>query len=238
MSVIFVKGNEEDINCGDPGVTEGTAWAICFHARSSVQGGIAYAENDPPSVYNNLCAIYITDVAISGNAGFRLYLRAAAVGGTVLDVNESYDDDVWRHFAIVQSAVDSRVAYVNAVSKDTDSTSVPVLATSVAHIAAMDNNGTKEQWGTLEMEDLRTFGRAPSVEEIALLAAGYHGPLGGEVQWLSLNEARGVSGGFDGASLANGTNLCPDLSVNSYDGDPTNTPIGAASQAPRYGVAV
>ena len=73
---------------------------------------------------------------------------------------------------------------------------------------------------------------------MAALAAGYRGPLGGEVLWFSMNEAVSAAGDWEATSLVNGTNLLPDLSGNENTGDPVNTPVGRASEAPRYGVAV
>ena len=89
-----------------------------------------------------------------------------------------------------------------------------------------------------EIEDFRILNRIASAEEIALHASGYRGVLGGEAIWLSLGEARAAAGAWEATSLANGTNLCPDLSANSNDGDPVNTPTGKASKFSRYGVAV
>ena len=75
-----------------------------------------------------------------------------------------------------------------------------------------------------------------TAEEIALLAAGYRGPLGGEVLWLDFCTARGLAA-FSG-TLTQGTHTLPDLSANSNDGDPYNGCTANPSEFPRYGVAV
>jgi len=151
----------------------------------------------------------------------------------------------WVHVAIVYNSDavgNNPIFYLDAVAQSNAEVSTPVgtRSTDAAlnwHIGrdAVDADSYLDG----KLEDYRVYkGKTLTQEEVSLLAAGYRGPLGGESMWLSMNEATGAAGAWEATSLANGTNLLPDLSANSNNGDPTNTPTGRASKAPRYGVAV
>jgi hypothetical protein len=87
-----------------------------------------------------------------------------------------------------------------------------------------------------QVADFRFFTRLLSDEEVAALAAGYPGPLGGEAVWLSMLDGAGITH-WDGATLA-GSNLLLDLSGNGNDGTPTNSPVARASKAQRAPIRV
>ena len=151
------------------------------------------------------------------------------------------DAGTWYHVAGVLDGTTARL-YVNGVADGTDvEAALGDIDTSdgpVPSIGVIWDGADLSQFFDGKIEDLECFNRALTVEEISARAAGYRGPLGGEVGRWSLNEATGAAGAWEGTSLANGTNLFPDLSVNDNTGDPVNTPTGRASEAPRYGVAV
>jgi hypothetical protein len=106
---------------------------------------------------------------------------------------------------------------------------------SANNLQLMDNPGTTARYVNAEAEDFRVFGRSLSDNEIKSLAAGYRGPLGGEVGWWTLDTARGLTN-WDGASLT--THQIPDYSSNSNVGTPISTLIGRASDAPRMGTLI
>jgi hypothetical protein len=85
-----------------------------------------------------------------------------------------------------------------------------------------------------QVEDVRAFTRVLTADEAAILAAGYRGPLGGEVLWLPIDGARAIAH-FDGAALAAATNYLNDMSGNGNHGDPAGNPLGYASDCPRLG---
>lgn len=82
-----------------------------------------------------------------------------------------------------------------------------------------------------QVDDFRAFARALTAQEATVLAAGYRGPLGGEVVWLSCDDFRTLAHP-DGTTLT-GSHVLPDLSGNGNDGTPTSGPIARASDAPR-----
>jgi uncharacterized membrane protein len=88
-----------------------------------------------------------------------------------------------------------------------------------------------------KMEDVRVFNRILSAQEVAILAAGYRGPMGGEVGWWAMDGAQAITH-FDAANLTVDVNYIPDMSGNANTGNPTGTPIGAASSCPRMGGTV
>ena len=244
MSVEFIAASSEYLTCGsdasvdDIAVKTIVAW-ICPDDVSADQNILTKGKAGTNTGWAFLCY----DQA--GTSDYVLRLTegwADAFGGWSTDNTFSYG--TLYHVAVVYDSgatANNPVFYVSgAVEANTESNTpagahgsdaaTTLLVGAHADLSAAFFDG--------KIEDIRLFNRALSTEEITGLAAGYRGPVGGEIMWLSLCEARGVSGGFEAASLANGTNLCPDLSTNTNDGDPTNTPTGRASKVPRYGVAV
>ena len=140
------------------------------------------------------------------------------------------------HCAIVFDSSNDVSFYWDGVFREKISHNVSCSASGDPLLIGLAGVGAQQFDGRLE--DFRLFDTELTPNEIATSAAGYRGVRGGEVLWLSMNEARGAAGGWEGTSLANGTNLLPDLSLYSNDGDPVNTPTGRASKMPRYGVAV
>lgn len=75
-----------------------------------------------------------------------------------------------------------------------------------------------------EWADKRLLTRMIAAAEAALLAAGYRGPLGGEVMWLDME-------GVEAEAVV----TVLDKTINKNHGSPQNGLIYKASKAPRYG---
>ena len=154
-------------------------------------------------------------------------------------------EGIWQHIAVTYNSgatANNPIFYINGsvvantelvapagTIKD-DSTATVVVGQRYPGTANAQFDG--------QFEDLRVANKVWTAEEIVSLVAGYRGPLGGEALWYSMNEARSAAGAWEATTLTNNTNYLPDLSVNSNDGNPVNGPVGRASKAPRYGVAV
>lgn len=131
--------------------------------------------------------------------------------------------------------------YVDGTLEGSDTTGLPTgdldpgtNKYSIGALFGFGNSGPTLFWNG-EIEDLRIFGRVLTQAEISLYAAGYRGPVGGEVLWLDMQTARGLAG-WDGQVLSQATHYLPDMSSNSNDGDPFGLPTARASTMPRYGV--
>jgi hypothetical protein len=130
--------------------------------------------------------------------------------------------------------------YINGVSQSITENQTP--AGTVADDAALSmalGFGYSQAVQTFhdgQIEDFRAYTRVLTLEEVSVLAAGYRGPLGGEVGWWTLQDAQVVQH-WDGDSLAT-TDVIPDMSGNGNDGTPTNTPTARASEAPRFGAVL
>ena len=167
--------------------------------------------------------------------------RATTDGAWTWDVNLS--TGIWYHLVLVyddDNVANDPVLYLGGVDQvaniTEDTTPVDVVVDDSGRDLNIGIANTVREFNG-QTEDVRLFSRTLTAEEAFILAAGYRGVLGGEAMWLSMNEATGA-GAWEGTSLTNGTNILPDLSVNSNTGDPVNTPTGKASECPRYGVAV
>lgn len=143
----------------------------------------------------------------------------------------------WHHYFGMYYSGDWYI-YVDGDLKAQNTDTGPRSNTSNNSIGnVLFNNASGGHCMNGQIEDPRILLRYVSPKEIALLAAGYRGVLGGEVAWHSFSGALGVSGGFGGASLATG-NTMPDLSVNENIATPVATPTGQASEAPRFGCLI
>lgn len=235
MAIEFVGGSTENITCGSDASIDDIAQITltCWAYPHAIDGRLADKRGS--------------------TAGWSWFLNGT---GSVMEWYRNFSGDdgrwktdagltanVWQHLAVTYdkgATTHNPVLYVNGVARAITESSTPTgTADSEAALALEIGriSGAASPYDGL-MEDFRVLNRIATAEEIALLAAGYRGVLGGEVLWLSMNEAREAAGAWEGTSLANGTNLLPDLSANSNDGDPVNTPTGRASKAPRYGVCI
>lgn len=92
--------------------------------------------------------------------------------------------------------------------------------------------GTPDRFFDGKIERLHFYNRALTPAEFAIRAAGYRGPLGGEIFSVSMEDFQGVTHP-DGTTLTT-SHIMPDLSGNGNDGVPTNSPVARASEAPRW----
>jgi len=79
-------------------------------------------------------------------------------------------------------------------------------------------------WGG-HLEGVRVFNRVLSPQEVAVLAGGYRGPMGGEVLWLGMDGPNG--------NLTTGTANVFDMSGNGNHGTPQGGSSYVESYAPR-----
>ena len=181
----------------------------------------------------------------AGGTGWAFYLTTApnlvwAIGYSTLygQYNTSYTPSVgtWGHVAVTYTRGGTPVLYVNGISLSV--TTEQATSGSANTDAAQSLFLADELFGTADfdgrLEDIRVFNRTLTGEEIALLAAGYRGPLGGEVGWWSCDNFRGVAHP-DGATLTAATHYLRDESGNGNTGDPIGGVIARASDAPRFG---
>jgi hypothetical protein len=127
--------------------------------------------------------------------------------------------------------------YVNGVSQTVAESGTPtgtVTADNGIFVVGGDD-GTNCADGLLE--DLRVYNRILTDQEFAILAAGYRGPLGGEVAWYRMDGAQATAH-FDGATLTANTNYLTDSSGNGNHANPKANPVGAASAFPRLGLFI
>jgi hypothetical protein len=115
--------------------------------------------------------------------------------------------------------------------KDGGYSGMQANGTGAFHIGSQA--GTSNYFDGL-IEDFRMWSQVLTPEQVAMLNAGYRGPIGGEKCWLDLQLARGAYTG----NLTQGTHVFNDLSGTGNDGDPYNTPTLVPSEFLRMGVAV
>lgn len=239
---VDLNGTDEYINCGSNASIDSL-----FAGGGTVAFFANWDTNYGTNNYGMLIDKTNWQLRADDNGGenrLRFFLqRTITAGAWATDNATILDDGTKYHIAMTydsDNAGNDPVFYINGILVATNEVSVPdgaALYDAASNLfvgkivtAAFYNDG--------RLEEMRLYDTILSAELVAVLVAGYRGPLGGEAMWLSMESARGVAGGFEGASLANGTNLLPDLSVNSNDGDPVNTPTGRASEFHRMGVAV
>jgi len=171
------------------------------------------------------------------SANPRLWFRRAfsVADGEWCTDNNTIVTAVWQHICVTYddgATTNDPTFYINSVSVNVNEAATPA-GTRVNDTIALriGSGGAAKSYDGL-IADARAYNRVLTAEEVALLAAGYRGPLGGEVLWLSMNEARGI---LTPGTLTQGTHLLPDLSANTNDGDPYGNPVMVASDCPRFG---
>lgn len=174
------------------------------------------------------------------NDPITLYWRWQTTGGLWRWVSAFVGDGTKQHVAITYvgaATTDDPSLYLNGTLQ-----SAPAEASTPVGVAPDDSGcsliigsrikAAQDKPWTGQMEDVRIYNAILTAEQIAALAAGYRGPLGGEVLWLSMNEARTL---VTPGTLTQGTHLLADLSANTNDGDPYNGCVLSASDYPRFG---
>ena len=248
MSIDF-DGTDQYLTCGSGASIDGlfdAGGSMVFHCIVDAYVNAAAGDRIAEKVLTTSKLGWITGP--KDNAGdtvktFILLHYFSDTAGVWKAPDNSVSLGAMTHFVVTynnNNVANNPAMYINGTSVAVTEVSTPVgtRGTDGAQTLSIGSDAANVRPFNGKVEDFRLYKRILSAEEAAILAAGFRGPLGGEAMWLSMTEARGVSGGFGGASLTNGTNLCPDLSANSNDGDPVNTPTGVASEFPRYGVAV
>jgi hypothetical protein len=133
------------------------------------------------------------------------------------------------------ATVDAKL-YINGVSQTVaEATPTGTVAADSGIFVVGGDDGTNCADGLLE--DLRVYNRILTDQEFAILAAGYRGPLGGEVAWYRMDGAQATAH-FDGATLTANTNYLTDSSGNGNHANPKANPVGAASAFPRLGLFI
>jgi hypothetical protein len=251
MSVDFVPGNSEYVSCGS-GASIDDIWdgggSLALWMKSDADpadnASFRVLGQSPADASTGWALLFSNEVgATNYDRALRLrQARATAPGDWFLDESDTPANGTWFHLAITyddDSTGNDPIFYIDGAAKGIgkeESTPNGAVASGAGEDFELGRAGAEYYDG--QQEDVRLANVIWTPEQVAQLAAGYRGPLGGEALWLSMNEATGAASAWEGTSLANGTNLLPDLSVNSNNGDPVNTPTGRASTAPRYGVAV
>ena len=234
MSVLL---NTDRIDCGSGAVLDNIAvktismW-MNYAASASGLGTLA-SKNSGPTAGGWKFYVYEANTSIS----FRQDWTTSGIWGTALGTCAA---NKWYHVAVsysLSSTGNDPTFYVNGVSIAAVESSTPAgtVVDDNARVLVVGDVGDYSRPVTAYLEDVRVFNRAITLAEAQLLAAGYCGPLGGEVLWLEMIGARAIAH-FDGAALANATNYLRDLSDNGGTGDPTGNPVGSASTRPRLGL--
>lgn len=147
--------------------------------------------------------------------------------------------DTWHHVAMTYDADATTVDptfYVDGAVSTTTEITTPVGtrhsdAATTAHIG--DRSATSQPMDG-EIEDVRWWsGEILTLEPIAFLAAGFRGPIGGEAMWISCEDFEGLAHP-DGTTLTVDSHYLADKSVNDNRGNPTDSPVARASDAPRW----
>ena len=138
----------------------------------------------------------------------------------------------WVHLAVTRTGT-TFALYINGAKTSPGATTMPNAITRNTTDLGVWRRLAPVGYVDGKLEDVRVFNRLLSDEEVAILAAGYRGPMGSEAGWWSMMDAQVVQH-WDGDSLAT-TDVIPDMSGNGNDGTPQNTPTARASEAPRFG---
>lgn len=152
--------------------------------------------------------------------------------------NNSISAGSWVHVVLVyndDSDANNPTFYIDGVAATTSENTAPsgTYDSGAAETVVIGNNGGTTRTFDGEAEDLRFFSSILTQEQVSQLVAGYRGPIGNEILWLSCDDFEGLAHP-DGTTLTAGTHYLHDKSVNDNRGNPTNGVIARASDAPRY----
>jgi len=135
----------------------------------------------------------------------------------------------WKHVAVTyngNSSLSIPIFYIDGTSVAVTAIGSPtgVLESDAAANLEFSYSGVGSQFNG-RLEDARIYSRILLAQEIAVLAGGYRGPMGGEQLWVS---AHGPNG-----NLTTGTANVFDMSGNGNHGTPQGGSSYIASFAPR-----
>lgn len=228
MAIDFL-GTDEYLNCA-------SGASLDDLAAKSVAAWVYYdalPDNNYSSIVTKGSPDYWTfgfsDLAALSCVNCLHFWQGYATNGVWRTANNTVAAGAWNHYAVTLSSRSDTAAnpiiYINGVSTAVTEQQTPAGAarSDAAQnlLIAYDAAGA---YPNAKMEDVRVFNRVLTANEVAILAAGYRGPLGGEVLWLPMDTARGVYD-WDGRSLA-AANILHDQSGNKNHGTPSGTPLG------------
>jgi hypothetical protein len=234
MAIEFVAGGDDQVACGS-GATIDNLTTITISAWLFVDT-VAAGTNHYVFTKIQKNWGFLNDADILGT-GDQCYFLHAFSGTDGLWRTPAPSYGVWHHVVVTYdnaATTNNPAIYYDGVAQTVvDNTGDP---TGTADADAASNLTLGNSAGGADpfdgkVEDPRYYGRILTAEEIGVLAAGYRGPLGGEVLWLSGGDFQGVAHP-DGTTLTT-SHIMPDLSGNGNDGVPTNSPVARASEAPR-----
>lgn len=141
---------------------------------------------------------------------------------------------VWHHVVVSYDGTSSAAnpdVYIDgssvAVTEDAAPVGNPTTDASTGlYIGAQATGFAWDYVG--DLEDFRIVNRLITKQEASLLAAGYRGPIGGEVFWLDMENVGGVVASSAFPSIK-------DKSIGRNNATPQGSIPYAASTAPRYG---
>jgi len=243
MAIEFDSASTESINCGS-GASIDNVWdgggSVAFWVKFIALPGDGANDRLCGSSASSGWLIQVIDVAgaTAFDNSLRLFHTWSGNDGDWRGPDNGFAAGVWYHVVVLynaDAATNDPAFYVNGSSVAVTEVTAPTTArdsdaAANKEIAAV--GGVEPS--NIQVEDFRMYkGKTLTAEEVAALAAGYRGPLGGESLWYSMSDAQAVTH-WDGDSLAT-TDVIPDMSGNGNDGTPTNTPTARASEAPRFG---
>ena len=232
MAVDFTAASSQYLDCGSNASLDNIQTAITLAAW-------VYPD-DISAAYH----AFLTKYGAAGpgwmlewNPGNLYYFCSRATTYGLWHSTTSLNTTSWQHIVCTyngSSTANDPIFYINGISAGCTEDSTPSGALSddsanKVNICRREDIGMHVDGRT---EDVRIFNRILTPSEAAILAAGYRGPLGGEVMWLPMDGARATPV-FDGATLAVNTNYLNDVSGNGNHGNPTGNPLGKASTCPR-----
>jgi hypothetical protein len=161
--------------------------------------------------------------------------NGGSVGAWAADNYTTNFTGVWMHFAITYGhnlTTDDPQFYKNGVAITTTEcstpTSIPDDSSQSLLLAAWNALG---RYIDGKLDDVRMINRIVGANEIAAVANGYRGPLGGEVAWWTMSEAAGVAN-WNGTALS-GSNTLKDMGGNGNTATPVNSPTSYCSACAR-----
>lgn len=234
---IDLDGTNDYVDCGSGATLDNittVTYAVWIYADTLPTNALLFEKR--PAATNDGPVFYLGDP--SGGLTRIRFVQGWSTADAVWYTNSRVvSAGVWTHVAVTydrSSTSNDPVFYLNGVSQTVFESTAPSGTVdsdaAVSLLLGIQTGGADNPFDG-KMEDARVFNRILTADEAAILAAGYRGPLGGEVGWWSCHDFLAVTHP-DGTTLTVTTNNLPDLSGNGNDGAPTGGVIARASDAP------